>query len=200
MSNPNDATLDTFFTIMGPPASGSHPASDVDSLMSNVFCPNGVYKGKKIPSVGITEHGPAFKGADDVRTLFTQLFTTFPDMTWIQLDKTLRMYSTDGNTIGVQMNVTGTHSAPWFQAAHASPPLSQLTSGTLNGFGDPGLAGVAVFTFDDKKKVRQLAIYIDRYGLMQRIAPDNWTVAGQAAASSIGAASYSGKRVTITIE
>lgn len=151
MANPNEPTLKAFFDILQP-ATGAHTLpNDVNNLMTNVFCSDGAVGGKRVPAVGITNHGPAFKGAQDVAALFTQLFTTFPDLVWTGAGPEL--YSADVNTIGVQINITGTFTQPWFQATHQSLPLSQLNAGTLNDLGDPGLPAVAVFTFNASNKI-----------------------------------------------
>ncbi len=206
MANPNDPTLAAFFTVMSTPASGAHPLpGDVNTLMTTIFCPQGVVNGLIVPAVGITNHGPAFTGVAPVTTLFTQLFTTFPDLAWTGAGPEL--YSKDGNTIGVQINISGTFAAAWFQTTHRSLPLSQLGSGTQNNLGNPGLPAVAVFTFNGSNKIQQMALYLDRYALMQLIAQNNWTPSGQpapapAAAPIVGplGSTTTGQRVTVTID
>jgi hypothetical protein len=84
------------------------------------------------------------------------------------------------NEIGIQMDVAGTYSAPWFQhpspgsttKSHFSMPLSQLPSAQGNSLGKSdtdhsGLPAFAVFSFQSATCLQQLQIHMDRYALMQ---------------------------------
>src|SRR5581483_5182248 len=99
-------TLNNFLDTINN-ASGQH-YHDVDYLLT-LFCDdNG-----NLPFVGITLRGPQFPNQPNIRKLFTQLLTTtFPDMAWKPAND-LRM--TDGDTIAVEVDVTGTQRAEWFQ-------------------------------------------------------------------------------------
>jgi hypothetical protein len=173
----NEQNLASFQTAVN-----SH---NVTAIM-NLFCqdnPPGVKK-PNYPCLGITDHGPAFFGQSDINDFFNQLFKTFSSMAWTWPPPTAPtapvLISTDGNTLGVQMTVTGTYQNPWFQppSTHASPPLSQLGTGYTGSLGKnrndtAGLPACAVFTFDGSNKIRQLQMYLDRYALMQSImGPD----------------------------
>jgi hypothetical protein len=68
-----NATLDRFFSVLNPNSSAG-TYKNVNILMNDVFCP----VGGGYPWVGIANHGPQFRGAD-VRGLYEQIFTSFPD-------------------------------------------------------------------------------------------------------------------------
>jgi hypothetical protein len=169
--------LNTFFEVFrhGSPTYG--PAH-VPDLMQSVFSRN--------PSVGITDHGPNFKGATDVETLFDTIFIAFPEIWWTE---TLtqpglahpilapRLYSLDTfatPTIGVQSTFVGTHKGDWFQHTgakdHYSLPLSAIPHTSK-----PTLIPLcAVFTFGDAQNpdlVTQLSLYLDRYKLLRDLQP-----------------------------
>jgi hypothetical protein len=128
------------------------------------------------------------------------------------------MLSDGANTFGFQMDVTGTFEAPWFDSTSgfASQPLSQLGSGTHRHLGKrtgnaEGVPASAVFTFDGGAQflIKQIAIYMDRYALMQSITkgPGDWTP--HAPAHDIirsmerdgqAIAGEHGRRLTITID
>jgi hypothetical protein len=172
MANPD--TLGRFLDIVNNPANGNY--QDPDYLVDNLFCAQDLTQNPPIPCVGITDHGPAFKGKAAVITLFKRLFTTFQNMQWTQVNVPLLAT----NEIGIQMTVTGTFNAPWFGNAtgHVSPPLSQLGSPTGLPLGkyrgdSSGLPAFAVFTFNAHFLIRQLQIYLDRYALMQSITLAN---------------------------
>jgi hypothetical protein len=208
----NDETLTSFV--------GYFNAHDINNVMAQICddVPNAnPPPNYTAPGVGITDHGPAFWGRADVTTLFTQLFASFPDMQWTQLAGSQRLTAT--SEIGIRMTVTGTFTNPWFNTAsgHVSPPLSQLGHGTglkLGKFrgGAPGLPAFAFFAFNAGYKIQQLAIYMDRYAMMQSITaaggwkPDALAYDAPAHAPArcwpgdlrIGEAR--GRRITITIE
>jgi hypothetical protein len=170
----NLETLSQFFdTINKPNRPGWQHYHDVDYLLT-LFCEdNGDY-----PFVGITLRGPQFPHRENIKILFTQLLvTTFPDMAWT-LANLLRMK--DGNTIAVEVDVTATQRAAWFQDDRfKSPPLSQIDPSTVSSLGPNhnkmDLPACMVFTFDGHYKIQQLAIYIDRFRIMDQLAPRQWT-------------------------
>jgi hypothetical protein len=169
----NLETLNNFLdTINKPNDAGWQHYHHVDHLLT-LFChDNGNH-----PFVGITLRGPQFTNLANIRILFTQLLkTTFPDMAWTPANK-LRM--TDGNTIAVEVDVTGTQQAAWFQHKFKSPPLSQIDQDTVDRLAPINnkmdLPACMVFTFDGHHKIQQLAIYMDRYRMMDQLAPREWT-------------------------
>jgi hypothetical protein len=165
-------TLNNFLdTINRPNDAAWHHYHDVDYLMT-LFCnDNGNH-----PYVGITQRGPQFTNRASIQKLFTQLLTTtFPDMAWTPANK-LRM--TDGTTIALEVDVTGTQQAAWFQDNFKSPPLSQideLTIASQLSNNKMVIPACMVFTFDRQHKIQQLAIYMDRYKMMDDLAPREWT-------------------------
>jgi hypothetical protein len=199
----NLETLNNFLdTINKPNDAGWHHYHDVDYLKT-LFCnDNGNY-----PYVGITQRGPQFKNWASIQKLFTQLLTkSFPDMAWTPAN-TLRM--TDGNTIAVEVEVTGTQQAEWFQDDFKSPPLSQIDEATianLSSNNQMDIPACMVFTFDGQYKVQQLAIYMDRYKMMDDLAPKQWRrillpEKKHPLAGAAHVAEYAhGKRITIIID
>jgi hypothetical protein len=204
----NLETLNNFLdTINKPNDAGWQHYHDVDYLLT-LFCDdNGSY-----PYVGITLRGPQFTNLANIRILFTQLLkTTFPDMAWTPANN-LRM--TDGNTIAVEVDVTGTQQAAWFQNKFKSLPLSQIDQDTVNRLApnnhEMKLPACMVFTFDENHKIQQLAIYIDRYRIMDELAPREWTSillpekthprAGAAGATESRSRPAHGRRITIIID
>lgn len=162
---------------------------NLNGIMST-FCQDDKTTNPNAPCVGITDHGPAFRLTTEVNKLFTQLFTTFQNLTWKSVQATwasrpAAIPSWAGalgpvtSEIAVQFWLTGTYQNDWFQSpsAYASAPLSNLHTykhgqnlgrkrGDTSGM---GLPGAAFFSFDNSDKIRQLQIYIDRYALMQSI-------------------------------
>ncbi len=156
-------------------------AQDVANLMKQ-FCQDYPNAGNpQFPCLGITDHGPAFRGTSDVNSFFAQLFKSFPKMQWIwppvSAPGAPQLASADGYTIGVQMDVTGQYQKAWFPhgVRHYSMPLSQLADDANGGAlgrvaGDHnGLPAFAVFSFDNSSLICQLQIYLDRYAMMQSI-------------------------------
>jgi hypothetical protein len=151
----NDNTLTAFLSTLN--GANPQPGAKATQLMS-YFCKDSANPPppKQFPSLGITDHGPAFFGQVELTNFFTQLFTTFPDMQWKDLSPRL----TAPNEIGIQMNVTGSYAAQWFQhkqgtKSHFSLPLSQLPNTPGNPLGrfaldTNGLPAFAVFFFQDK--------------------------------------------------
>jgi hypothetical protein len=179
MANSNDQTLNDFLNYFN--------AHDLNNVMAQ-FCANvpntPPLPGFSAPALGITDHGPAFFGQTDVRSLFSQLFQSFLNMQWTQYTPRgaaapVWLYSKQGvapSEIGIQMTVTGTWQSPWFDNAsgHASQPLSQLAQGTGLPLGrrrgdNSGLPAFAVFIFNNQYLIQQLQIYTDRYAMMQSI-------------------------------
>ncbi len=202
----NLETLNNFLdTINKPNDTSWQHYHDVDYLLT-LFCDdNGSY-----PYVGITLRGPQFTNLANIRILFTQLLeTTFPDMAWTPANN-LRM--TDGNTIAVEVDVTGTQQAAWFQNKFKSLPLSQIDQDTVNRLAPNNnkmdIPACMVFTFDGNYKIQQLAIYMDRYRMMDELAPREWTSIllpekTHPRAGAVGATEFRpahGRRITITIE
>jgi hypothetical protein len=173
----NDQVLTTFLNVLTAPGGGHHNiANDVNTLMNQVFCVDNGAAGKHaLPCVAITEHGhlqgPGFFGVADVTRLFTQLFTSFPDVALTPISG-LRLYSPQGyvpNTIAVQADLIGSYQVKWFPKlnpvgtpSHYSPPLSDLNPAPNPPYKKVSIPAAAVFEFDNNR-VTQLAIYMDRY-------------------------------------
>lgn len=204
-------TLNNFLDTINKPndATWRHH-HDVTHLLT-LFCEdNG-----NLPYVGITLRGPQFTNRISIEKLFIQLLNkTFPDMTWTPANK-LRM--TDGNTIAIEVDVTGTQKATWFQDNFKSLPLSQIDEVTISSLAANSkynkmlIPACMVFTFDENYKIQQLAIYMDRYKMMDDLAPEEWTnillpakkhpgtIAAVKAAAATESKPAPGKRVEILI-
>ena len=195
MSTP-DATLSDFLNVLNLPSSPS-TYHNVNYLMSDVFCAGDPQN--KIPCVGITDHGPQFTGVQQVSTLFSQLFTTFPDMALLPLTGAPRLYSPEDyrpRTIGLQTTLTGTHLDRWFtHGRHYSPPLSDIHPDGLHLMSIPACA---VFSFDDDGMLMHMAIYLDRYRMMRQLTPA--PAAASTASTATTVTSPHGRRITITID
>lgn len=178
---------------------------DVDYLLT-LFCDDNA----NYPFVGITLRGPQFPHRANIRILFTQLLkTTFPDMAWTPAND-LRM--TDGNTIAVEVDVTATQKTEWFQDKFRSLPLSQIEEDTIRSlapkYNKMDIPACMVFTFDGNYRIQQLAIYMDRYRMMDQLAPAEWKTirlpekrdAMSGTASVTETKTAHGRRVTIIID
>ena len=180
-----DQKLDNFFGVFDPTNTSYY--GDVKYLFQsqNVFCPDN--SAKKIPSVGITDHGPNFTLAADITTLFQQLFTSFNPPSPLQPGQLAlaitqypsaagRLYSPDNQptTIGVRAIFEGTYVQPWFQKdkskkdkdSHYSKPLSDIPVFAKNQNNLNQIPGFVVFTFGDSAHqylVSQVSMYLDRY-------------------------------------
>jgi hypothetical protein len=199
-------TLNTFLDTINKPNDGIwQHYHDVDYLLT-LFCDDN----EKYPFVGITLRGPQFPHRANIRILFTQLLkTTFPDMAWKPAND-LRM--TDGDTIAVEVDVTATQTVEWFQDKFRSLPLSQIEEDTIRRlapkFNTMDIPACMVFTFDGNYRIQQLAIYMDRYRMMDQLAPKEWKTillpekrgALSGTAGVTETKTGPGRRVTITIE
>ena len=192
----NDAALDDFFKVLNDPESANH--HDVDYLTSKVFCAEDAQH--KRPCVGITDHGPQYVGTGQVAELFRQLFKTFPDMALTVVPGAPRLDSRSKyspRTTAVQTTLSGTHAAKWFPQGHQfySPPLSNIHPDKVHAMKIPACA---VFSFDDHERISHLAIYLDRYRMMQQLTPHDGKSSSQLDGPAISMAL--GKRITITID
>ncbi len=190
----NNDTLNAFFEIINDDTSTKH--HDVRQLTSQVFSAENPRQ--KIPSVGVTDHGPQYVGTADVAELFQKLFAAFPEMTLEPLRGAPHLYSNDKNTIAVQTTLKGRHHAEWFPPGHKfySPPLSTIHPDKVHVMDIPACA---VFTFDDKHRISRLSIYLDRYRMQQQLTPTGAS-AHTGSGGGLGTAAGSGRRVTITLE
>ena len=166
-----NGALSTFFSVFNP-SSGAATYKNVDILINDVFCADDPAAG--LPWVGIARHGPQFRGSANVKGLFQQLITTFPDIWWAEstthpkITAVPRLYSNDSYatpTVGVQTTLWGTHKNLWFQDARYSLPLSAIKPSNK----PTEAPSFAVFTFGAKDPVRvsQLSFYMDRYNQMR---------------------------------
>jgi hypothetical protein len=171
LANPNDPTLDDFFNVLNNVSDTNYHSSTY--LTTSVFCAE-VGSPPTLPAVGITDHGPNFQGTADVKLLFDQLFTSFPDVALAPLSGAPRLYSTDGFTIGIQTTLTGTQKDKWFKHAtggqkdHYSPPLSDIKPDKIHVMVIPACA---VFNFDNSNLITRLWLYLDRYRMQQQLTP-----------------------------
>jgi hypothetical protein len=178
---------------------------DVTHLMT-LFCPDDANH----PFVGITLRGPQFKNQAAIKKLFNQLLVvSFPDMAWTPANA---LRPTDGSTIAIEIDVTGSQISSWFQDSFKSDPLSQIDDETIAGLiqsdqtNQMDIPACAVFTFDAKYRVQQLAIYLDRYRMMDQLAPKRWSKIRLPKKTHPGAVrvgeleSTTGTKITITIE
>jgi hypothetical protein len=179
-----DDTLNVFFDVInGTNLSGTGVGTshyqDSQYLIDNVFCGNNLPL--PYPWVGITDHGPQFQGSAAVKILFDELFLCFDTFVLLpQVSKvgknpvvpSVRLYGQGGgvNMVSVQTVLHGTYVTQWFKDGHApaSAPISGIVPDKLHVMEIPASA---VFAFDNKNKVSQLAAYLDRYKLQQQLTP-----------------------------
>jgi hypothetical protein len=170
---------------------GNANYGNVGSLMTTVFSPEGGTGANEVPVLAITNHGlgigPAFYGARRVRKVFNRLFNAFPDVQLMPISGSPNppfplLTSSDGNTIALQVTMTGTHQDWWFSRADAdrfySKPLSDIapTNQTLSQDPNYPVAACAVFTFNGTSHlVNQLAMYLDRYKFIENLSPGQGT-------------------------
>jgi hypothetical protein len=165
-----DETVTNFFLVFTPPTIGTPNQyyKDLTDLMRVVFSsPN--------CSVGITNYGPQFQGASDVRTLFRQIFVAFNNLVFTEVAP--RYYYRPPNQpagIAVQTQLFGTQNTSWFPrgSAHYSPPISNITP---DGNQSMTIDACAVFSFAANYKITQLALYFDRYSMAQQLTPQSST-------------------------
>jgi hypothetical protein len=134
---------------------------------------------KGIPFIGITQNGPQFKYQtgypNSIDVLFGQFYSSFPNMQWKQSAANNTIES--GNNIAVEMTMSGQQNLAWFQAVNYSDPLSQINQATIDNLGAYNQVSVpacSVYTFDSSHKIQQIAIYMDRYSIMDQLAPKGW--------------------------
>jgi hypothetical protein len=175
-NNNTRVALDKFFSVFNPHAAANR-YKNLNLLMDEVFCADSppFPLPPSVPAVGITKHGPQFRGSANVRGLFQQLIDAFPDVSWAEsttypnITPVPRLYSNDDYatpTVGVQTTLFGTHKGPWFQdSARYSLPLSAIKP---NGK-TTEVPSFAVFTFGAQNgtRVSQLSFYMDRYNQMR---------------------------------
>lgn len=167
-----DRTLDDFLKGLNDSDFPHH--HDVDWLMGSVFCPDNKAANQKerLPTVGITDHGPNFYGEADVAGLWKQVFTTWHDFALTPIAGSPRLYSPESQSgaprkIAIQTWLTGTHHENWFGVGHPhhSPPLSDIEATGKR----TNLPACAVFTFDGSGRIVHMAIYLDRYRMAQQL-------------------------------
>ena len=174
-------TVDNFFGVVDSTLGGNY--GDVAYLVNSVFCPDDLPNPTR-PSVGITDHGPNFIGKQEIRGLFTQLFTSFPTLRIQQIPNSQgRFFSRDGQTtaIGIRATFSGEYQAPWFKKdkgkgdkkSHYSKPLSDIAihSASLMSTTIPMFL---VFTFGDPShtsQISQASMYLDRYRFIADLTP-----------------------------
>lgn len=195
MGTPDD-TLSDFLNVLNDTSSPTY--HDVNYLMSNVFCKDDPQNGT--PSVGITDSGPQFIGTLKVSILFSQLFATFPSVALLPLPGAPRLCSPGPyrpRTIGLQLTLTGVQLARWFPHGnpHYSPPLSDIHPDGVHMMNVPACA---VFSFDNDGCLMHMAIYLDRFRMMQQLTPAPSLASSTSAARMVSTAQN--RRITITID
>jgi len=142
----------------------------------------------RTPCVGVSEHGqdvgPAFRGKKRIRKLFEKLFDSFSNVALIPLQNSKPLFSheTSGTgpiEIGIQADLTGQYSKPWFQDGDSSRPLSRIKpTATPADLADPqfpadlpGIPTFALFIFNGAK-ISRLALYLDRFKFVARLGEE----------------------------
>lgn len=188
----NDDTLNVFFDVInGTDLSGTGVGAnhyhDSKYLIDSVFCGNNLPL--PYPWIGITDHGPQFKGSAQIKILLDELFLCFD--TFVLLPQVSRVGKTPVETsqrlnsrngapvsmISVQTVMHGTHVAQWFKdgTGTPSPPLSPIVPDKNHVMEIPVSA---VFAFDNKNKISQLSLYLDRYKMQQQLTPASFVNPG----------------------
>ena len=186
-SAPNSATLDNFITFFNSAITGGNPIAIKVGNLVGLFSPDSGGPPPNHPGVGIAHHGPNFKGRAEIGKLFTQLFTSFPDLTLTELDRGRRLYSLDSygglDTIGTQTNLAGTYQSPWFpktkdpdSTSHYSKPLSDIpvvqgANPNYRALQGNGIPAFAMFALDGNSAIYQLQVYLDRYRFRSDLEP-----------------------------
>jgi hypothetical protein len=183
-----DDTVSAFFsTIASFTAGTSDTPTTVNTLINTIFCPADNSTNPPSPSVGITTHGPNFIGVPDVTLLFTQLFSSFPDISLTEVNKKRRMDSRNGAPavmIATPTYLQGTYSVKWFakdpskkdSESHYSKPLSDIIPGSPNSkfLQTKKIPAYAVFSFASAAAptlISQLSLYLDRYSFIRDLHP-----------------------------
>jgi hypothetical protein len=172
-TSPSNA-LDLFFSVMNPTmpdGSASANYGNINFLMQNVFSQDAT--ASTIPAVGITDYGPQFLGADDVKHLFDKLLhKTFKNTFFISPMSTY-LIANNQSMAAAQTLLGGTQTDVWYQhndktpphnKDHYSPPISTIQP---DGTHSTEVPAVAVFTFGANFFVNQLSMYFDRYKMNQ---------------------------------
>ncbi len=155
---PYTDTIDTFRQLV---SAGVNNVTKIKAL----FVPDDPGQGGP-PNVGLTTGGPQFNTQDMIGSLFTALFTSFPNLV---LRYPTAVRPADGNTVVVEaVLTTGAHVADWAPNGGGSPPISNIHHA---GRSSVDLPVCAVFLFyPASSKIQNLALYFDRW----RLAQDLW--------------------------
>jgi hypothetical protein len=190
-----DATLDSFFAVF---VSGNPTAQKASDLI-DLFCQDDSAVDPTIPAVGITHHGPNFRGVNEVKMLWNRFLSSFDDFRLSPAELTLpgqlgdvpapRLYSQTNYPpnaapipmIAVQTTLSGDFVEDWFQKPvnltakdHSSPPLSNIrpVAADMNGPLHTIIPAAAVFAFDATSSlITHLWIYLDRFKLSADLNP-----------------------------
>jgi hypothetical protein len=186
----NIFTIQAFLNVFSAPIAASNVATAI-STVTGLFSPD--LPGPPVtPSVGIGANtqdplGSAFRGNTQITALFTELLSSFPQLTFMPYPTPASplfcVAQTDPNTIVVPAQlITGPHMARWFppdappKRRFYSKPLSDLVPATAasGNYQTSTVPVCAVFTFDtiaaNQFKIFNLALYLDRW----KMAQDLW--------------------------
>jgi hypothetical protein len=156
----SSATIAAFFGVVGPP--GSSPQRQNITFLQSLFVPDNPPGNPRYPNIGLTTGGPQYTGQQAIHILFTQLFTSFPDVVFAPANA---LQLTDGNTTAIEATLsTGIQVAQWFQGKLASAPLSPIVPDGKHR--SDYLPVCAVFTFEKHSGlIQNLGLYFDRFKL-----------------------------------
>jgi hypothetical protein len=182
----NTNTIQSFLSLFLTPV--GNPTNAVNTVLT-LFSPDSAS-----PTVGIGGNiqndphgnplGPVFTGSAQIKALFTELLSSFPNLTFTAYPNPqspvicVAQNATSPMTIQAQLN-TGNHVKQWFppyagaQRRYYSKPLSDIVPASNQSY----VPVSAVFTFDtanpittNQYPILNLALYLDRW----QFAADLW--------------------------
>jgi len=186
----NNTAITNFITAFNAPLHANPTPVQIQAKVATLlllFSPDAV--APVVPSVGITNHGWNFQLVAGVTLLFTQLFTSFPDLTLNEENGvTPRLYSLDSYaglpTISVTTSLRGSYLNAWFpktgaadSSSHYSKPLSDIAPQANNPqvLKGRGIPAISVFglnvTNPAAPLISLLSIYMDRYKFESDLKP-----------------------------
>ncbi|MBV9460631.1 MAG: hypothetical protein JO141_24410 [Bradyrhizobium sp.] len=185
-SSPDD-NLAQFYKTLADFCGGGPSAGEKGIALGAFFCEDAPGP-PQIPAIGITNHGPHgpkepyFLGQAQIKDLWRQFYTSFPDDFYFQPTNIIvpgfpggtgaPVFSSNApvSMRAVQCDLKGTLKADWYQDAHVSPPLSHIHPRRGGPHHKASIAACAVFAYDNKNLITHLWIYMDRYKLQTDLA------------------------------